>query len=75
MDKWYDYKLTVATKNDTTHSQIYTAINNDDAIDRASIKRLKMEYKYGEIVAYQIELIKTKEIITSQVYLTIMDLV
>jgi len=58
-DKWYDYKLTVATKHDTTHVQFYSGITDDDAIDRACVKRLTMEDKYGEIVAYQIESCRT----------------
>jgi len=73
-NQWHDYKLTIATKGNITRSIIYSAWNDDDAIDRASVKRLKLEDNHGEIVAYDIKACRTGITIQEQVYMNILDL-
>ena len=71
--KWYKYKMLTATKHHGTRTHNYDAMSDKDAIGRGAIKRLKIEDEFSDVVAYQIESIRSGEIISKNVYLTILD--
>ena len=73
--KWHLYIQRVATKKHGTIETNYSAWDDDDAIDKSRIKRLIIESKYSEIVAYEILNKETDKIICKNVYDNILDMI
>ena len=71
-EKWHDYGILISTGL-STHENTIEAMNDEDALSRGYLKVLRIEDKYGEVVACSLTNRETDEITHSSVHMDILD--